>query len=70
MGPGLAVPTTVGIPEAEAQGDLMALPDPVGVQARIYGQTVLADPMGLTDLAEPPDLRAPTGIETAESRTK
>jgi len=68
MGPGRPAPITVGIPEA--QGDVMVLPDPARVQARMEGQTVLADPMGLPDLAERPDLRAPTGIETRESRTK
>ena len=82
MEPGLAALTTVVIPEAP--GDLMALPDPAGVQARMAGQTVLAGPMGLPEIAdqagqvepesqdraESPDRRVSTGIETRGSRTK
>ena len=83
MEPGLAALTMGVIPEAP--GDLMALPDPEGLRARMASQAVLADPMGLPDQAEraegrmgresrdraeSPDRRASTGIETRESRTK
>jgi hypothetical protein len=82
MEPGLAALTTGVIPEAP--GDLMALPDPAGLRARMASQAVLPDPMGppdqaeragrmgpeSQDRAESPDRRVSTGIETRESRIK